>query len=103
MVAAPPYGAIAERRIIHQLLRANAVTSAGASPVDLQRAIDGRRFRRLLDRGVIVEATPGRYFLDAPRFAEYAEGRRRRAVIAALTVIALGLVATFLPLALRAL
>jgi hypothetical protein len=87
----PPYGAIAERRIIHQLLRANAVTPSGASSIQLHRAIDHRRLRRLLDRGVMVEATAGHYFLDAPKFAEYAEAGRHRVVIAALTVIAVGL------------
>jgi hypothetical protein len=87
--AAPPYGAVAERRIIHQLLRTNAFTPSTAQGLELSRAIDHRRLRRLISAEVVHEPTPGRYYLDGPMFADHLDSRRRRLLVAWLALIAL--------------
>ena len=93
---APPYGRIAERRILQQLLRANAVAPSSAHGVELRRALEHRRLKRLVGSGLIVEATPGRYYVDAPRLAEYLDHRRRRVIAASLALIAAALLFLFL-------
>jgi hypothetical protein len=82
-----PYGLIAERRLVDRLLRANAVTSSRAQPLELQRGIERRRLKRLLDSGVIREASPERYYLDAPALADRLASRRRFAAIAMIGAI----------------
>ena len=89
MPAAPPYGAIAERRIIQQMLRTNALTASTAQGLELRRSVDHRRLRRLIGEGVVREATPGRYYLDAPALADHLDSRRRRLLVAWLVLIAL--------------
>ena len=76
-----PHGLIVERRLIDRLLRANAVMPSTAQPLELRRGSERRRLTRLLDAGVIREASSGRYHLDAPALAERVASRRRRAAI----------------------
>jgi hypothetical protein len=93
-----PAALFAERRIIQRLLRSNAVDQAVAQPLaDLQSA-ESTRLSYLIGRGVIREAPPGRYYLDAPALGEYWFGiRRKRAlillaiVVAAVAVIAIAM------------
>ena len=95
-----PSGLIAERRIIERLLRSNAMGQAAAQPLaDLGRA-ESSRLSYLVGRGVVREAAPERYYLDAPALSEYWFGiRRKRAIIlltivvAAAAVIALAMIA----------
>lgn len=58
-----------------------------AQPLDQLRRIESRRLR-LVGRGVIREASPGRYYLDAPSLADRMATRRRVAAIAVLIMTA---------------
>ena len=95
-----PAGMIAERRIIQRLLRSNAVAPDRAQPLADLRRIESGRLSRLIADGVIREAPPGRYYLDARALGDYWFGiRRKRAiliiaiVVAAAAVIALAMIA----------
>jgi hypothetical protein len=55
-VPAVPVGAIAERRLIRRLLKADAVRSEAAQPLENLRWAQQRRLERLIDLGVIREA-----------------------------------------------
>lgn len=85
---------VAKRRrdILSHFLSANAVSAASAAAYEPRRAIDRRQFARLLDKGVIVEAKPGRYYVDAPAYDSWNRSARRKVglVLAALIAVAAG-------------
>jgi len=88
-----PAGLIAERRLIQRLLRANAVTPDGAQPLADLRPVDSSRLSRLVGDGVVRQAPPNRYYLDAPALGEYWFGvRRRRAILIVAIVVATAVV-----------
>jgi hypothetical protein len=89
MPGAPPYGAIAERRLIQRLLAADAVRADSAHALDHLRAIEQRRLRRLISAGVVREAGGGRYYLDPPALAARMASRRVRVMIAMFVVVGL--------------
>jgi hypothetical protein len=93
---AVPAGAIAERRLIMRLLRAGAVSADTAAPLDGLRWIQARRLARLLAAGVVREAAPQRYYLEAPALADRLTARRRRALFLMLIVLALFGLGTYL-------
>ena len=82
-----PAGMIAERRLIHRLLRANAVTPADALPLAELRAVESSRLTDLIGRGVVRESPPDRYYLDAPALGEYWFGIRRKRAILILAIV----------------
>jgi hypothetical protein len=84
---APPYRAIAERRLTDRLLRANAVWPGSGQPLEGLRAAERRALPRLVADGVIREERAGRYYVDAPAYAAHMARRRKRALIALIVVI----------------
>ncbi|MBZ5557779.1 MAG: hypothetical protein LAO77_10950 [Acidobacteriia bacterium] len=82
-----PAGAIAERRLIQRLLKADAVRSDSAQPLENLRWVQQRRLERLIGLGVIREASAGRYYLYPPALADRMAARRVRVVMALLAVI----------------
>jgi hypothetical protein len=82
-----PVGAIAERRLIGRLLKADAVRSESAQPLENLRWAQQRRLERLVGLGVIREASAGRYYLYPPALAVRMATRRVRIVIAMLLVL----------------
>jgi hypothetical protein len=95
MPGAPPYRAIAERRVCDHLLTLNAVSPGGAQPLEGLRWIQQRALQRLMAAGVILEDSPGRFYLYAPAYSAHMASRRRRVKIALIVVIvALMLTAT---------
>ena len=88
-MVAVPAGLIAERRVVMRLMRADAVSAAAAQPLDGLRWLQARRLRRLLNKGVVVEAQPGRYYLNVPALADHMTARRHRAAVALALVIVL--------------
>ena len=94
-MAAVPAGLIAERRVVNKLMLANAVSQENATSLDGLRWIQARRLAKLIDRGVVHEATPGRYYLDIPALAEHLTTRRQRAAILMLLLMAAMLVAMY--------
>src|SRR5437773_11253167 len=88
-----PVGSIADRWIIEQLLRANALTPATAQSLTGLWGVRQRRLQRLLSTGVVREGAPGSYYLDAPALAAYWYGMRRRLLLAAAGLLLLGIIA----------
>lgn len=97
-----PHRLIAERRLVEQLLRANAVTPANAQPLELRRGTQRRRLKQLIALGVIRDAGSDRFYLDAPALAQRMASQRQNAALAVLVLILL-FVALFLWAPLRSL
>jgi len=77
----------AERRIVRHLREQGAVSPGAAEPLDDLRRLERRRLPRLVARGVVLEASPGRYYLDEDAWGAYRRGR---------LLLALGLMAALL-------
>ena len=92
MPGVPP-GAIAERRLIDRLLRANAIDPPSGIVLDNLSFVQERRLKKLVGLGVIREEDGGRYYLFAPALAERMRSRRLRIAIALLIVILLMMLA----------
>ena len=83
-----------ERQVVEAFERAGATTAAaGRSPTDLGIHPDGVGWRRLRERAIVRESSPGTglYYLDVEVWQ--ATRRTRRRVIAMLVVIMLALFA----------
>jgi hypothetical protein len=91
-----PPGAVAERRLVDRLLRANAISPAAGVPLDGLRRADARRLRKLVALGVIREEDGGRYYLFAPALADRLRSRHRRIAAVLLIVVLLMLLAVAL-------
>ena len=73
----------AERRLIEGLRSAGAVNAGAARPLD-PRSLDAGRLEKLLETGVILESSPGVYYVDETAYERY----RQRKWIGALAVLA---------------
>lgn len=82
-----PAGVIAERRVVTKMMLANAVSPDNATSLDGLRWLQARRLAKLIDKGVVRESQPGRYYLEIPAMAEHLTARRQRAAIAMLVVL----------------
>ena len=80
----------AERRLIEGLRRAGAVNAGAARPLEA-RGFQVGRLERLLETGVILEASPGVYYVDETAYQRYRQSKRigALAVLAALVLIGL--------------
>ena len=80
----------AERRLIEGLRRAGAVNAGAARPLE-GRGFQIDRLEKLLEVGVILEASPGVYYVDESAYERYRQGKRigLLAVIAAVLLVAL--------------
>ena len=89
-------GAIAERRVIMRLMRANAMSVEHSQPLDDLNWMQARRLQRLLNAGVVRQSQPGRYYLDAPSLADRLTSRRQRlAVLLFIVLAAMGAITYF--------
>jgi hypothetical protein len=84
---APPYRAIAERKITDRLLQANAVWPGSGQPLEHLHGAQTRALARLVAEGVIREEGAGHYYVYAPAYAAHMGNRRRRVMIAMICVI----------------
>lgn len=94
-MVAIPVGLIAERRLITRLMRADAVSAPTAQALEGLPWFQSRRLQRLLNKGVVVEAQPGIYYLNVPALADHQIARRRRAAIALVVVLVLFALSTY--------
>ena len=80
----------AERRLVEGLRRAGAVNAGAARALDA-RGVEAGRLDRLLEAGVILEATPGVYYVDETAYHRYRQNKRMTvlAVVAALILVGL--------------
>ena len=84
---APPYRAIAERKVTDRLLLANAVWPGSGQPLENLRAAQARALKRLIAKGVIREEGADHYYVYAPAYAAHQASRRKRVLIAVLAAI----------------
>jgi hypothetical protein len=91
-----PPGAIAERRLVDRLLRANAVSPAAGIALGDLRFVEQRRLAKLVTLGVIREEDGGRYYIFAPALAERMRSRRLRLAVVLMIVLLLMLAAAAL-------
>jgi hypothetical protein len=82
--ALPP---AARRRVRLAFEVAGAYSPDKAIAYEPPRWFEHRYFQRLRDHGAVLEAQPGRYYVDATKLAEYVRSRRHRAFIFALAAI----------------
>jgi len=68
----------ARRRVISHFMSRNAVSPEKAVSFSPERRMEQRFFDRLCDKGVIVPAAKGTWYLDAPKFDAYQQNRRKR-------------------------
>jgi hypothetical protein len=80
----------AERRLIDGLRRAGAVHAGAARPLE-PRGLQVGRLERLVEAGVILEASPGVYYVDEIAYQRYRQSKRLGllAVVAAVLLVAL--------------
>ena len=60
----------AERRLLERLRAAGATSPERAQPLPDLRMLQGRRLERLLDAGAVVEAAPGRFWVNEYAYSE---------------------------------
>jgi hypothetical protein len=80
----------AERRLIEGLRRAGAVNAGAARPLE-SHGIQIGRLEKLLGAGVILEASPGIYYVDETAYERYRQGKwiGVLAVVAAVLLVGL--------------
>jgi len=86
----------AERRLVEGLRRAGAV-NAGSARALAARGLEAGRLEKLLEAGVILEATPGAYYVDETAYHRYRQNKRMTvvAMLAALLLAAIFLAVRF--------
>ena len=85
-------GARAERHLVERLESAVAYDAASAAPLDSLGRIERRRLRRLIDRGIVVEATPGRFYVHRELWTAR-HSARHTVLLVVIAVVVLLLVA----------
>ncbi|NUQ16982.1 MAG: hypothetical protein HOP95_00780 [Sphingomonas sp.] len=88
----------ARRDVQHQFFSQDAVRPDRAIAFEPSRLIEQRQFERMLDRGIIREAAPGRYWLDVVAYDVDLTQRHQRVKIALLAIIVILLIVLLLPL-----
>ena len=85
----PALIAAAQRRIFRTFREAHATSPAAAIGYAPPRLIERRQFDRMQRAGVIHEIA-GRFWLDESRASEWNAARRKRGMIAAAAILAVG-------------
>ncbi len=81
----------AERRLVEGLRRAGAVNAGAARALD-PRGLESGRLDKLLEAGVILEATPGAYYVDETVYQRYRQSKRMTVVAVLAALILVGLI-----------
>jgi hypothetical protein len=81
----------AERRLLEGLRRAGAVNAGAARSLD-PRGLEAGRLDRLLAAGVILEATPGAYYVDETAYHRYRQSKRMAVVAGIAALILVGVI-----------
>lgn len=80
----------ARRDVASHFMSANAVSPERAVGFEPARFVQGRVFERMKASSVLIEAKPGRWYMDVPRYDELNRARWRRAGIAMPAVVVIG-------------
>src|SRR3954471_6765025 len=68
----------ARRRVVSHFMSRNALSPEKAVSFSPERRMERRFFDRLRDKGVIVAAANGAWYIDAPKLDAYQQSRRKR-------------------------
>jgi hypothetical protein len=68
----------ARRRVVSHFMSKNALSPEKAVSFSPERRMERRFFDRLRDKGVIVAAANGTWYIDAPKLDAYQQSRRKR-------------------------
>ena len=82
----------AERRIVRRLRAEGAVSPGAAEPLEGLWGLQRRRLPRMIARGIVREASPGRYYLDEDAWDAYRSQQVRIALVLAGVLLLVGLV-----------
>ncbi len=66
----------AERRLLERLRTSGATSPERAQPLPDRRMLEGGRLERLLDAGAVVEAAPGRFWVNDAAYADQRDDRK---------------------------
>lgn len=78
-----------QNRLMRRFREAEATCPKTALTLEQMRCPDSWIFRRLMARGVFVEATPGRYYIDEAAADDFVRMRRARMLWILAVVLAL--------------
>ena len=81
----------ADRRLVEGLRRAGATNAGAARELDA-RGLEVGRLEKLLEAGVILEATPGAYYVDETAYQRYRQNRRVTALALVAALVLIGLI-----------
>ncbi|WP_025560498.1 hypothetical protein [Sphingomonas sp. UNC305MFCol5.2] len=84
----------ARKRIVAYFLAQHAISPEDAVPFVPAAGVEHGQFQRMLDKGVVHEATPGSYWLDRAAYRADDDARRRvlEPLVIVLSVVAAGLI-----------
>jgi len=80
-----------EKDLVTHFRHARALSPATAQRLGALGVDEGTALRRLRNRAVIREATPGAFYLDEPSWLALGRTRRRLILVALVIVVAMGI------------
>jgi hypothetical protein len=89
----PAVLAAAQQRLLAPFREAGATSPERAIPLEVDKHARNPQFQSLLRRGVLVEASPGRYYLDEAAITRESRANRPVLAVIALALLAAGLAA----------
>jgi hypothetical protein len=88
----PAVIAIKIRKIIDHFKQHGAVTPDRSQPLEKLGLSKSHLMRRLIRRGVIIEISPGKYYLNEDNLAVFNQNRRTRAgIILVILIVAIAI------------
>jgi hypothetical protein len=69
------------KKLVNKFIDAGATTPKAAKTPEVLNIRPGLMFKRLMNRGVIIESGPERYYLNEENLVEYKKARRVRMMI----------------------
>jgi hypothetical protein len=73
--------AVKFKKLVNKFIDAGATTPKAAKTLEVLNIRPRLMFKRLLNRGVIIESGPERYYLNAENLVEHNKSRRVRMII----------------------
>jgi hypothetical protein len=69
------------KKLVNKFIDAGVTTPKAAKTLEVLNIRPRMMFKRLMNRGVIIESDPERYYLNAENLVEYKKARRVRMMI----------------------
>jgi hypothetical protein len=84
------------KKLVNKFIDAGVTTPKAAKTLEVLNIRPGLMFKRLMNRGVIIESGPERYYLNEENLVEYHQKRRFRILIFLGIIIILILLDVFI-------